>query len=71
MQATSVHTTFVTGMLTEFAVGIVRWILSSRRAMPRTPAVRGVAEVAGLVWSTYAVGAVMGAWLVARTMGSG
>ncbi|MFO1458592.1 MAG: YoaK family protein [Verrucomicrobiota bacterium] len=67
VQATSVHTTFVTGMLTEFAVGIVRWILSSRRGNAEDARrARGVAEVAGLVWSTYAVGAVMGAWLVAH-----
>lgn len=67
VQTTSVHTTFVTGMLTEFAVGIVRWILASRRGNAEEGRhARSAAEIAGLVWSAYAVGAVIGAWLVAR-----
>lgn len=67
VQTTSVHTTFVTGMLTEFAVGIVRWILASRRGNAEEARhARSAAEIAGLVWSAYAVGAVIGAWLVAH-----
>ncbi|MBL9175567.1 MAG: DUF1275 domain-containing protein [Verrucomicrobiales bacterium] len=67
VQSTSVHTTFVTGMLTEFAVGTVRWVLAARRGDDgEARRARGSAEVAGLVWCAYAVGAVMGAWLVAH-----
>lgn len=67
VQSTSVHTTFVTGMLTEVAVGAVRWVMASRRADTEGAArARRATAVAGLVWTSYAVGAVMGAWLVAH-----
>jgi oxalate decarboxylase len=64
---TGVHTTFVTGMLTELAVSGVRWWLSRRRgATEESREARSAATLAASVWSSYAAGALIGAYLVSR-----
>ena len=64
---TGVHTTFVTGMLTELAVSGVRWWLSRRRGATEESREAGAAAaIAASVWSSYAVGALIGAYLVSR-----
>ena len=64
---TAVHTTFVTGMLTELSVAVVRWILNAQRGR-ESEAIRSrqIASVALIIWSAYLLGAITGAWLVSR-----
>jgi len=62
---TAVHTTFVTGMLTELAVALVQWRLHLRRNQTgEALRSRRAAWIAGTVWSAYLLGAFGGAWLV-------
>lgn len=67
VQTTGVHTTFVTGMLTELAVSSMRWHLHTRRG-DREEALRArdAAALAARVWGSYVLGALAGAWLVYR-----
>lgn len=65
-----VHTTFVTGMLTELAVGCVRWRIHRRRGEREDSArARQAAALAAIVWAAYVIGAIAGAWLVRRRGG--
>ncbi|MBN8248498.1 MAG: DUF1275 domain-containing protein [Verrucomicrobia bacterium] len=67
VQSTGVHTTFVTGMLTELAVSAVRWRLHARRGdRDQALRARAAAGLAGRVWASYVLGAIAGAWLVHR-----
>lgn len=65
VQTTAVHTTFVTGMLTELAVASVQWRLHLRSNQTgEALRARRAAWIAGTVWSAYLIGAFGGAWLV-------
>ncbi len=65
VQTTAVHTTFVTGMLTELAVASVHWRLHIRRNQTgEALRARSAAWIAGTVWFAYLLGALGGAWLV-------
>lgn len=65
--STAIHTTFVTGMLTELAVSTVHWILHSRQSRAdEARRARDAAVISGTVWLSYLLGALAGAGLVFR-----
>ena len=73
VHSTAVHTTFVTGVLTEMAVAVVRWWIAWREERAnggqpndRTANARATAQLAASIWASYLAGAWAGAWLVSR-----